>query len=1308
MRIGRRGGLLLACGLSSVLALSVLAPPGVSAQVQAAPPLGGAAQGGAATAGQPGPDGPAAGDSHLVTLVTGDVVRVSGKGKDSTAQVVTDVAPQGDVRIITQGDELFALPGVAAPLLAAGQLDVRLFNLSLLVRDGYTDDKIKQLPLIVDYKVPDGAQPPTEPVDGAQVRRRLPIAGAVAMGVDKKQGTKFWSAVTEPVKGARSGAAAPLTMAPRIKKVWLDGKVKASDDVSRVAIGADKAWTAGFDGAGVPVAVLDTGVDAGHADLAGKVIEAQNFVPADQPGGDSPTDRYGHGTHVASIIAGTGARSDGKNAGTAPKAGLFNGKVLNDDGGGYDSWIIAGMEWAAGKAKIVNMSLGGCCTDGTDPMSQALNEISRRTGALFVTSAGNSGPVVHAVGTPAVADEALAVGAKSRDGASWAAYSSWGPRAGDFAIKPEISAPGTNILAASANNDDNVICSTDPVCDGSGYMQISGTSMAAPHVAAAAAIVRQQHPDWTAQQIRDALTSTATPNEEFAWVQGAGLADVGRAVTQKLHATGILNLGVDLFPSETQTGTITYTNSGDAPVTLDLTSQFWRPNTGTTAQYFRGQTDWTPPAGAVKVEPAQVSVPAGGTATATVKIDNTLTPFGTFYGRLTADGPNGVKVATTLSFTHDPERHKLVVNATDMAGNAPDPLRSLAIAKGGDVSSLWVQYFDEGEWWRDKWINMQSGVVGDLPADTYRIFGSVGQFLDRIAIFAGWTVQHDQDRVLPIETRQAREFQIRTDRPSINEATTVTYADGDVEYSEFVGQGYGLYQALGPQPAGVTVKYASIRIPQPLELRSGDSRQRIPAFLPRDEQAVYTDNWTCFGCRKKLPTDGDIVLVDAGDGSPQSLAGADLRGKVALIREKPRTDGEDDALLALIDDEVRAATEAGAVGVVLAVDAGSPVRYAAWDHKIWVTVVSPADGAALAKLVGKRPAKLRADSNTPAAYDYQVQSSPAQAVTDPVYTIAQDSLATVTTRFHAAYPGEPGDDTVRFGVGPRITAGTLPLVRTEYVMPGSEKLTDSHCSVTRELPAPAQCRWTAAGFRPAVAAGQQVTRNLMKAPMVPQQALDLPFAMHGWAGLYWRHGVGDYNDPVLGAGEGSGGLWFWGNNVTNRTRVYRGDQQLCDTPSFPKAFGPAECHIKEPGSYRVVVDTTLDPYPLSTRTSTEWSLNYNPDPETRIPLVMTEYRLPVDLNNAVPAKRHQAPIQLGYQRGGPAAPAKWAVKVWATFDDGATWQPVFDGKAGSKGLVEPTINPPKKHNGFVGLRVKADDGQGNGIDQTVIRAYYLR
>ncbi|WP_245764919.1 hypothetical protein [Nonomuraea jiangxiensis] len=93
--------------------------------------------------------------------------------------------------------------------------------------------------------------------------------------------------------------------------------------------------------------------------------------------------------------------------------------------------------------------------------------------------------------------------------------------------------------------------------------------------------------------------------------------------------------------------------------------------------------------------------------------------------------------------------------------------------------------------------------------------------------------------------------------------------------------------------------------------------------------------------------------------------------------------------------------------------------------------------------------------------------------------------------------------------------------------------------------------------------------------------------------------------------------------LVEEARVHRDGGQLCDTPTFPTGFGP--------GSYRVAVDTTL-----STRTSTEWSLNYTPD--TQIPLVVTEYRLPVDLNNAVPARRHQAPIQLGYQRGGPAAP----------------------------------------------------------------------
>ncbi|MGW2690244.1 S8 family serine peptidase [Streptomyces sp. NPDC001414] len=265
-------------------------------------------------------------------------------GKGGTVDVRGADGRPADARVMESGGDLYVLPDTALPYLAAGTLDRRLFNITDLVTHGYDDEHRDRLPLIVSYAdsatARRAAGAPGAP--GARTVQPLAAVDGAAITAGRDKAADFWRAVTaNPAPGKNKRASAPA-FGRGITHIWLDGVVEPALAESTSQIGAPKAWDDGNTGQGVDVAVLDTGVDAGHPDLAGRLAASRSFVPD-----EDVSDRNGHGTHVASTIAGTGAASDGKERGVAPGADLHVGKVLSDAGQGQDSWVLAGMEWAA-------------------------------------------------------------------------------------------------------------------------------------------------------------------------------------------------------------------------------------------------------------------------------------------------------------------------------------------------------------------------------------------------------------------------------------------------------------------------------------------------------------------------------------------------------------------------------------------------------------------------------------------------------------------------------------------------------------------------------------------------------------------------------------------------------------------------------------------------------------------------------------------------------------------------------------------------------------------------------------------------
>lgn len=305
----------------------------------------------------------------------------------------------------------------------------------------------------------------------------------------------------------------------KIDKVTLDADVRSSEFETMAgeypteqtpwgikAIYNNSSLTATSGGAGINIAVLDTGVNINHYDLTNTVEQCKNFTTATPIVNNSCNDANGHGTHVAGTALADGGSDGAGIYGVAPSADLWAYKVLGDDGSGYSDDIAAAIRHAADQAvstgtkTVINMSLGSSASNSliTSAVNYAYNK-----GVLIIAAAGNSGPSQGSIGYPGALVNAVAVAAlenRQQNGTYRVAdFSSRGYSStdGDYVIQQgdiEISAPGASIYSTWNNG---------------GYNTISGTSMATPHVAGLAAKVWSQNPSWSHTQLRTNLQTRA-------------------------------------------------------------------------------------------------------------------------------------------------------------------------------------------------------------------------------------------------------------------------------------------------------------------------------------------------------------------------------------------------------------------------------------------------------------------------------------------------------------------------------------------------------------------------------------------------------------------------------------------------------------------------------------------------------------------------------------------------------------------------------------------------------------------------------
>ncbi|MFE6039019.1 S8 family serine peptidase [Streptomyces sp. NPDC056452] len=1201
-----------------------------------------------------------------VTLVTGDVVdaRVANDGRILSAAPRPEDGTDHPAAVWRDGTRTYVLPQGVEKLIDAGLVDVRLFDIGRLVADGYDDAHSATIPVIVEYA---GGRTPRTARPGTRTTATLDSIGGVGLAVTKTSAADAWKDLAPAKSSARTAGG--------VTKVWLDAKVRgnAADALGTPTVpltGAGTAHRAGLNGSGVKVAVLDTGVDADHPDLAGRITQTKVFV-----NGQDTEDRTGHGTHTASTVAGTGAASKGRYAGMAPGAELLVGKVLGDDGSGTLSGIVSGMEWAVAEgAQVVSMSLGADgSTSCSGPDVEAVQRLSDK--ALFVIAAGNAS-LRGTVSTPGCAPSALTVGAVDRRNET-ASFSSRGPSADGINAKPDIASQGVDVVAARAGGR-----------GAQAYRSMSGTSMATPHVAGGAALLLQQHPGLAPARLKALLTSSAKDTDAPVLDQGAGPMDVARAIAQPVVGAPNQLLGDFAYP---QSGLapvdepVTLTNVTDKDLTLTLAVRDVRGDDGSRVRGFAAAAG------------TRVTVPANGTADVPVRIDPAAKldagDYGTLTGRLVGTGAHGVRVTVPFGVHLEVPSADLTVKGFDRHG---DP------AASPSTFQLFDDHRDTAKRYTLGYPAAGSTTIR-VPLGTYSLSGlimtrdepgNVGNVASVSQLYRP-ELTVSGDTTVTLDARDAERVAWDTDRASRPGGFAIGLTYGMEDTGRMLA-GYATsvpsyVKAIYAQPvrhADKVTFLASARQTAPLA-RFTSGGGRVLDSLPIQKATEFDGK-------------GTAEVVAIGKGTDANFAGHDLKGKVALVDAGP---GGGNAFT-----WETAAAKAGAAGVLAAVpdsegrfqvtgpEGGVPQATITWDDALTLKAEAAQSGAANVGWSGTATAK--------SPYVYNLAHVSKDAIRPGTQRVHDSKLAVTDARYHVQQAtGEPtywSDVQVGLPGMAGLWAGgtTLPLRapqrRTEFFTPsGSEGL-----------------MWT----------------TLMRRDLGPNggTAYDGPRKVQqGSSTAYWyKSPYGPVRNTYSAAlmTRDSNRLTFtvapFGDAGGHDSTIARNDfgtRQLL-VNGEPRAYVSGMWELPQEQADLTFRQTWQRPASPADRTglaySTEWGFRSGAADQGAQSVLVPVLDLPSDLRNSRPAGEATT-IGVGAVVDGADAPvALENARVEYAYGDQTTTNAVTDWHPAriqrSHGAWRAVVPGDAPVGTFVHLRVTLADGQGASVGQTMVRAYEVR